>query len=188
MIGANELKRKALIEVDGQPFRVLEVFFSSPTARGASTMVRAKVRNLLNGAVLEKNFKSGEKFNEPDVEMITAAFLYADAEGFHFMDESCFDQFHFSAEKIGDMKFYLKDGAASQGLKYKGTVVSLELPPVVELAVTYAEPATRADSSSGGSTKNATLETGMNVRVPLYIKEGDVLRVNTETGEVSGRA
>jgi len=188
MIGANELKRKALIEIDGQPFKVLEVTFASPSARGASTMVKAKVRNLINGAVLDKNFKSGEKFNEPDVEIIKATFLYADADGFHFMDDVSYEQFQFSAEKIGSLKDYLKDGTAVQGLKYKGEVANFELPLCVDLAVTYAEPATRADSGSGSSTKNATLETGLNVRVPLYIKDGDVVRVNTETGEVSGRA
>src|SRR3982751_584578 len=98
LIGANELKRKMLITVDGQPYTVVEVFFASPTARGAATMVRTKLRHLLSGAVQERRFKSGEKFAEPDVQLVPASFLYADAEGFHFMDESTYEQFAFSDE------------------------------------------------------------------------------------------
>ncbi|MCA1555577.1 MAG: elongation factor P, partial [Acidobacteria bacterium] len=93
LIGANELKRKMLIAVDGQPYTVLEVFFASPTARGAATMVRTRLRQLLTGAVLEKSFKATEKFAEPDVQFTPASFLYADAEGCHFMDESSYEQF-----------------------------------------------------------------------------------------------
>jgi elongation factor P len=87
LITANELKRKLLIGVEGQPYVVLEVFFASPTARGAATMVRTKLRHLLNGAVLEKSFRATEKFEEPDVELVPASFLYSDTHGFHFMDE-----------------------------------------------------------------------------------------------------
>ena len=90
LIGANELKRKLLITVDGQPFLVLDVFFASPTARGGATMVRTRLRNVLSGAVLEKSFRSSEKFAEPDIETVPASFLYNDAEGFHFMDEKSF--------------------------------------------------------------------------------------------------
>src|SRR5215210_3932106 len=96
LIGANELKRKMLIKVDGQPFTVVEVFFASPTARGAATMVRTKLRHLLTGAVQEKSFKSNEKFAEPDVQLVPASFLYSDGEGFHFMDESTYEQFAFT--------------------------------------------------------------------------------------------
>src|SRR2546430_16448556 len=100
LIGANELKRKLLIAVEGQPYLVLEVFFASPTARGGATMVRTRLRHLLNGAVMEKSFKSSEKFAEPDVELAPASFLYSDAHGFHFMDEKSFEQFTFSSEAV----------------------------------------------------------------------------------------
>src|SRR5215210_7010062 len=96
LIGANELKRKLLITVDGQPYLVVDVFFASPTARGAATMVRTKLRHLLTGAVLEKSFKATEKFAEPDVQFTPASFLYADSEGLHFMDESNYEQFMFT--------------------------------------------------------------------------------------------
>src|SRR6185295_1541351 len=100
LISANELKRKLLITVDGQPYVVLEVFFASPTARGAATMVRTRLRQILTGAVMEKSFRSSEKFAEPDVDLAPASFLYSDGEGFHFMDEKTYEQFTFPVEQI----------------------------------------------------------------------------------------
>ncbi|MCA1594592.1 MAG: elongation factor P [Acidobacteria bacterium] len=188
MIGANDLKRKALIEVEGQPFTVVEVFFASPTARGSATMVRTRLKHLLTGAVLEKNFRSSEKFAEPDVELAPASFLYTDAGGFHFMDESSYEQFTLPADQVGDDRGYLKDGVTLQILKYRGEAAAMQLPQFVELAVTRTEPGLRGDTAAGGSTKPATLETGLEVRVPLFIKEGELVRVNTQTGEVAGRA
>jgi elongation factor P len=188
LVTANELKRKLLITVDGQPYVVMEVFFASPTARGAATMVRTRLRHLLTDAVLEKSFRSSEKFEEPDVEFAPASFLYSDAEGFHFMEEKSYEQFSFSAEAIGADSGYLKEGVTLQVLKYNGEAVSLELPQYVELKVVSAEPGTRGDTAAGGATKQATLETGLSVRVPLFIKEGETVRVNTQTGEVAGRA
>lgn len=188
LIGANELKRKMLITVDGQPYTVVEVFFASPSARGASTMVRTKLRHLLTDAVLEKSFKTGEKFEEPDVEMTPASFLYADGEGFHFMDEASYEQFTLGEAQLGDERFYLKERLSLQVRKYNGEAVSLALPATVDLAVAEAEPGLRGDSASGGTTKSATLETGLQVRVPLFIKEGETVRVNTQTGEFISRA
>jgi elongation factor P len=188
LVTANELKRKLLITVDGQPYVVLEVFFASPTARGAATMVRTRLRHLLTDAVMEKSFRSNEKFDEPDIELSPASFLYSDASGFHFMDEKSYEQFTFSPEAIETDRGYLKEGASLQLLKYNGAPVSLQLPQYVELAVTSAELGMRGDTAAGGATKQATLETGLVVRVPLFIEEGEVVRVNTQTGEVAGRA
>ncbi|HKQ79553.1 MAG TPA: elongation factor P [Blastocatellia bacterium] len=188
LIGANELKRKMLITVDGQPYTVVEVFFASPSARGASTMVRTKLRHLLTDAVLEKSFKTSEKFEEPDVALTPASFLYSDGEGFHFMDEESYEQFSLSEDQLGDERFYLKENLSLQVRKYNGEPVSLALPATVDLAVTDAEPGVRGDSASGGTTKSATLETGLQVRVPLFIKEGEIVRVNTQTGEFVSRA
>src|SRR5688500_11480171 len=128
LIGANELKKKMLIEVDGQPYNVLEVFFATPTARGASTMVRTRLKNLLNGAVQEKSVRTSEKFAEPNVELVTVSFLYSDSEGFHFMDTATYEQFMLSEEMIGEDHFYLKDGVALELFKYNGQAVSLQLP------------------------------------------------------------
>jgi elongation factor P len=188
LTGANELKRKQLIAVEGQPYIVLEVFFASPTARGAATMVRTKLRHLLTGAVMEKNFRSSEKFEEPDVEFAPASYLYNDAHGYHFMDEKSYEQFAFSAEEVGGDRDYLKEGVSLQVLKYNGAAVSLRLPQYVELAVVSTELGMRGDTAAGGATKQATLETGLVGRVPLFIKEGELVRVNTQTGEVAGRA
>jgi elongation factor P len=188
LIAANELKRKLLIEVEGQPYLVLDVFFASPTARGAATMVRTKLRHLLTGAVLEKGFRSSEKFGEPDVELSPASFLYSDADGFHFMDEKSYEQFTFSPEAVGGDAGYLKEGVSLEVLKYNGAAVSLQLPQFVDLAVATAALGVRGATAAGGATKQATLETGLAVRVPLFTKEGEVVRVNTQTGEVAGRA
>ncbi len=188
LIGANELKRKMLITVDGQPYTVVEVFFASPSARGASTMVRTKLRHLLTDAVLEKSFKTSEKFEEPDVVLSPATFLYADGEGFHFMDDESYEQFALDAEQLGDERLYLKENTTLQVRKYNGEPVSLALPTTVDLVVASAEPGLRGDSASGGTTKTATLETGLQVRVPLFIKEGETVRINTQTGEFISRA
>ncbi len=188
LIGANELKRKMMIEVEGAPYAVVDVTFSSPSARGATTMVRVRLRHLLTGAVLEKNFRSGEKFSEPDAQLAPASFLYADGDGYHFMDEETFEQFALPAEQVGDERGYLKEGLQLQILKYNGAAVAMELPQFVELAVTRTEPGVSGDRASGRDLKPATLETGLEVRVPLFIKEGERVRVNTQTGEVAGRA
>lgn len=188
LLGANELKRKMLITVEGQPYTVVEVFFASPSARGASTMVRTKLRHLLTDAVLEKSFKTSEKFAEPDVTLTPASFMYADHEGFHFMDDESYEQFSLTEEQLGDERLYLKEGVALQVRKYNGEPVSLQLPVTVDLMVTETEPGVRGDSASGGTTKIATVETGLQVRVPLFIKEGELIRVNTQTGEFISRA
>jgi elongation factor P len=188
LISANELKRKLLITVDGQPFVVLDVFFASPTARGAATMVRTRLRQLLTGAVMEKSFRSSEKFAEPDIELSPANFLYSDSHGFHFMDEKSYEQFTLTPDEVEADRAYLKEGASLQVLKYNGAPVSLQLPQYVELAVTSTELGMRGDTAAGGASKQATLETGLVVRVPLFIKEGELVRVNTQTGEVAGRA
>src|SRR5438552_5714892 len=133
LIGANELKRSLLIAFEGQPYLVLEVFFASPTARGGATMVRTRLRHVLTGAVMEKSFRSSEKFAEPDIETVPASFLYNDAEGCHFMDEKSFEQFVFSNEDVGSDRGYLKEGVSLKVLIYNGAQVSLQLPLYVDL-------------------------------------------------------
>ncbi len=160
LITANELKRKLLITVDGQPYVVLEVFFASPTARGAATMVRTRLRQLLTGAVMEKSFRSSEKFAEPDIELSPASFLYSDAHGFHFMDEKSYEQFTFSPDDVESDRGYLKEGVSLQVLKYNGAPVSLQLPQHVELLVTSTELGLRGDTAAGGATKQATNSSG----------------------------
>jgi len=188
LIGANELKKKMLIEVEGQPYQLLDVFFATPTARGASTMVRTRLKNLLNGSVQEKSFRTSEKFPEPDVDIASVSFLYSDGEGFHFMDQATYEQFSLSGNSVGDDRYYLKEGLLLEIFKYNGRAVSLQLPQYVELGITSTEPGLRGDTAAGGASKVAILETGLEVRVPLFMKDGEVVRVNTQTGEVAGRA
>ncbi|MDR0311893.1 MAG: elongation factor P [Acidobacteriota bacterium] len=188
LIGANELKRKMLITIENQPCVVLDVFFASPSARGASTMVRTKMRNLITDAVLEKTFRTAEKFEEPDVALAQASFLYSDGENYHFMDETSYEQFFLTGEQLRDDIFYLKEGLSLHVMKYNGNAIAIQLPQFVELTVSATEPGGRADAGSGGATKPATLETGLNVRVPLFIREGEIVRVSTQTGEFASRA
>jgi elongation factor P len=188
LIGANELKRKMLIEVDGQPYTVVDVFFASPSARGASTMVRTKLRHLITDAVLEKTFKTNEKFEEPDVVLTPASFLYSSGEELHFMDESTFEQLVLTEEQLGHDRLFLKEGLSLQIRRYNGTPIAVQLPPFVDLAVAETGMGIKGDTNSGGTTKSATLETGLQVRVPLFIREGEVVRVSTQTGDFVGRA
>src|SRR5437868_9717394 len=167
LIGANELKRKLLIAFDGQPYLVLDVFFASPSAHGGATLVRTRLRYVLTNAVMEKSFRSSEKFEEPDIETVPASYLYNDAEGCHFMDEKSFEQFVFSNEDVGTDRGYLKDGVSLQVLKYNGAPVSLQLPQYVELSVSLTELCLRGDTAAVGASNQATLVTGLIVRVHL---------------------
>lgn len=187
-VSGKDLEKKLYIYIEGAPYYVMDVKFATPTARGASTMVKVRVRNLLTGAVLDKNFPTASSFETADVEKATVAFLYASGNEYCFMDNVTYEQFSFSAEKLGDSRFYLKEGLEAQALKLDGTVISLELPVYVELTVTETEPALKNATAQGRALKNAKLETGIEVKVPQYIEAGTLVRVNTETGEVTGRA
>lgn len=188
LIEAIAIKRKMFFEYEGAPFHCLDVDISKPTARGGQTLVRIKMRNLLTRQVFDKTFKAGEKFSEPDLSAVTASYLYADASGFHFMDQETFETVTLSADAIGDDRLLLVDNLPVQIEKYNGNPIGLQFPPHVELTVADAEPGVRGDTASGGVTKLATLETGLQVRVPLFIKVGEKVKVHTETREFAGRA
>jgi len=188
LIDAIDVKRKTFFEFDNAPFVCLEAEVSTPTARGAQTLVRLKMRNLLTRAVFDKAFKASDKFKEPDLETVPASYLYGDGTGFHFMDQESFETLTLSAEMMADALDFLIEGSVVQLHKYNGNPIGLDLPPHVELNVTYTEPAVKGDSSSGTVTKPAKLETGIEIRVPLFIKEGEKIKVSTETREFAGRA
>jgi elongation factor P len=188
LIEAIEIKRKSYFEYEGAPYHCIDVDISKPTARGGQTLVRLKMRNLLTQAVFDKTFKAGEKFKEPDLEMVPASFLYADTGGYHFMDQGSFDTLTLSSETLGDDRLLLVDNVLVQVHKYNGNPIGVVFPAHVELTVTATEPGVRGDTASGGVTKAATLETGLEVRVPLFIKEGEKVKVHTETREFAGRA
>jgi elongation factor P len=188
LIEAIDIKRKMFFEHEGAPYHCIEVEVSRPTARGGQTLVRLKMRNLLTRAVFDRTFKAGDKFGEPDLVTIKASYSYADTTGYHFMDQDTFETVTLNAETLGDDRQFLVDNLPVGIMKYNGNPIGMELPPHVELAVTYTEPAVRGDTSSGSVTKAATLETGMEVRVPLFVKEGDRVKIHSETREFVGRA
>jgi elongation factor P len=188
LIEALGIKRKMYFEYEGAPYHCLDVEVSRPTARGGQTLVRIKMRNLLTRAVFDKTFKAAEKFEEPDLATIPASFLYADNDGYHFMDQVSFDTLTLGADMLGDDRLLLVDNLVVQVQKFNGNPIGVQFPPHVELTVTATEPGARGNTASGSVTKLATLETGLQIQVPLFIKEGEKVKVHSETREFSGRA
>jgi len=188
LIDAINVKRKMFFEFENTPYHCLEAEVNTPTARGGQTLVRLKMRNLLTSAVFEKTFKASDKFKEPDLQIGPASYLYSDKEGSHFLDQETYETLTLNEEMIGDAMDFLVEGAVIQLHKFNGNPIGLELPLQVELQVVYAEPGARGDSSGGSVTKTVKLETGLDIRVPLFIKEGEKVKVSTETREFAGRA
>jgi len=188
LIDAINVKKRTLFEFDNTPFCCLEAEVNTPTARGGQTLVRLKVRNLLTSAVFEKTFKAGDKFKEPDLQMVAASYLYSDKDGSHFLDQDSFETLTLTEDMLGSALDFLVEGAIIELQKYNGNPIGLELPMFVDLVVAYAEPGARGDSSSGSVTKPVRLETGLEIRVPLFIKEGEKVKVSTEKREFAGRA
>jgi elongation factor P len=188
LIEAIDVKRKTLFEFENVPFYCMDAEVNSPTARGGQTLVRLKMRNLLTNAVFEKTFKAGEKFKEPDLELVPATYLYSDGDGHHFLDQENYETLTLSEEMIGNALDFLTEGLLIQLHKYNGNPIGLQLPMFVELDIAQTEPGVKGDSSSGSVTKVAKLQTGLEIRVPLFIKEGEKVKVSTENREFAGRA
>jgi elongation factor P len=188
LIEAIEIKRKSYFEYENAPYHCLDVEVSKPTARGGQTLVRLKMRNLLTRAVFDKTFKAGDKFSEPDLVMSAATFSYSDADGYHFMDQETFETLTLSSDILGEDKGLLVDNVEVQIHRYNGQPIGIVFPPHVELTVMNTEMGVRGNTASGSVTKTAVLETGMEIQVPLFIKEGEKVKVHTETREFAGRA
>jgi elongation factor P len=187
LLEAINIKRKMMFEYENAPYACLDSDISTPTARGGQTLVRLKMRNLLTSAVFDKTFKAQDRFKEPDLVLVPATYLYKDADGYNFLDQESYETHTLAASMVGDAADFLIDGLALQIHKYNGNPIGLQLPIFVELDITYTEPAVRGDTSSG-ATKIARLETGLEIKVPLFIKEGEKVKVATETREFSSRA
>lgn len=183
MITTADFKKGLQILIEGQPYVIMDYTMQTPSARGAATLVRTKVRNILTSAVFDKTFKSGDKFDEPDVEEREAQFLYASAGDYQFMDQESFEQFSLPGKALGDQVRFLVEQTVVKSVVYNGAVVSVNLPQFVELEVTDVEPATRGDTATGKALKDATLSTGAVVKVPLYLNAGERVLVDTTTGE-----
>jgi elongation factor P len=188
LIDAIDIKRKMFFEFENTPFHCIDAEVNTPTARGGQTLVRLKMRNLLTNAVFEKSFRASDKFKEPDLDDVPASYLYSDGDGSHFMDQKTFETLTLTEAMVGNALDYLIEGALLQLRKYNGNPIGLDLPTFVELDVAQTEPGVKGDSSSGSVTKTAKLETGLEIRVPLFIKEGEKVKVSTENGEFAGRA
>jgi elongation factor P len=188
VLEAIEIKRKMYFEHEGVPYYCIDFEISTPTARGGQTLVRLKMRNLLTRAVFDKTFKAGERFNEPDLEIAESTYLYSDALGSHFLDQTSFDTLTLNSQMLGDALDLLVDGTLVKIQKFNGNPIGLELPQLVELEVVDCEPGARGNTASGNAQKNAKLETGIEIKVPLFIEAGTKVKVYTETREFAGRA
>lgn len=178
-LGVTDLKKGQVFQLDGVPYRVVE-YAQKVMGRGGS-IVNVKIKSLLDGKVLDKTFKGSESIEPADVITKSVQFLYSDGPVFHFMDDVSYDQFELTAMAIGDQVVYLKAGDRVQAQLFDGRVIAVELPKNVPLKVTYTEGAVKGDTSSS-ITKEATLETGITVKVPAFVKTGDTISVDTTTG------
>ncbi len=179
-----ELKKGVVVQIDGKPFRVID-YNQKVMGRGGS-IVNVKLKNLIDGSVIPKTFKGQEKVDSAEVTNKTVQYLYADGDTFHFMDPESFEQFELSRDIVDSAAGYLKEGD-SLGLQFfDGRVINVDLPKNLFLEVTYTEDVVKGDTTSS-VLKDATLETGLVVKVPAFIKLGDVISVDTTTGEYRER-
>ena len=185
MINNSDLKRGIGVEIEGQIFQVLH-WQHIKMGRGGA-VVRMKLRNLRTGAIMEQSFDSSFRFPRVDLDRHKVQYQYNDGDNYYFMDTVSFEQIALSSEKLGDAKLYLLDDMEMDIITYGEEPLSVELPDTVVLKVTYTEPGIKGDTTSG-STKPATLETGLVVQVPLFVTMDDSVRVKTETGTYLERA
>jgi elongation factor P len=178
-LSITELKKGTLFQWEGEPFRVVE-YNQKVMGRGGS-IVNVRIKSLLDGKVLEKTFKGSEQLDRADVTNQTVQYLYSDGSIFYFMNEESFEQFEVSADLVGDGAGYLKEGDRVQLQFFDGRPINVELPKNVPLKVTYTENVVKGDTSSA-ITKDATLETGITIKVPAFIKQGDLISVDTASG------
>jgi elongation factor P len=180
----NDLKNGMTLDLDGVLWNVVEFQHVKPGKGGA--FVRTKLKNLLTGQVVEKTFNAGTKVDVATVDKSDMQYLYQDGADYIFMDNDTYDQIHVSAAAVGDAKDYLLENMTASVVRHDGNVLYVELPASVELTITYTEPGVQGDRSTGGN-KPATLETGATVQVPLFITQGEKIKVDTRDGRYLGR-
>jgi len=184
MISAGEFRNGITFEMDGQVFQIIEFQHVKP-GKG-SAFVRTKYRNVKNGGVVERTFNPNEKFERAQMDRADMSYLYSDGDLYYFMDVNTFEQIPFGAASIGDALKFLKENMICKVLSYKGEVFGLEPPIFVELEITDCEPGVKGDTAQN-ATKTATVETGATIKVPLFINQGDRVRIDTRTGEYMER-
>jgi elongation factor P len=180
MISTGELRKGVVIELDGDLWQILD-YHHIKMGRG-SAQVRIKLKNVKKGSTVEKSFQAGEKWPRAQLDRRPIQFMYRDGDDFHFMEMESYEQFHLSASELDDAVNYMKDGMLLDRISYEAETLGVELPITVDLLVTETEPGFAGDTATG-ARKAATTETGLIVQVPLFVVEGDTIRVDTRTGE-----
>ncbi len=178
-LATSDFKNGLKIEIAGEPYTIINFQHVKPGKGGA--FVRTKIKNLRNGKVIDKTFRAGEKVGEPDIEDRNMQFLYFDGNQPVFMDTETYEQLPFTLEQVGDARKYLAENLDVVVLFWNGKPINVELPPFIEAAISQCDPGVKGDTTQGG-TKPATLETGAVLQVPLFLKEGERIRVDTRTG------
>jgi elongation factor P len=187
MLSTGDFKRGLRLLIDGDPYVILDVHVQSPSARGASSLSKVKVRNLRTGQVLDKTFRGGDKVEQPDLELRPVQFLYRDGDGLHFMDQQSYDQFALQADEVGDVAGFLTDGLEGiRSVVFNGRVISIDLPNTVVLRVTQTDPALKG-ATAQAQTKPATLETGLVIQVPSYLESDELVQVDTRDARFVAR-
>ena len=185
MVTAGDFRKGTTFEMDGNVYNVIDFLHVKP-GKG-SPFVRAKIKNVMTGQVREDTFNPSDKFQEAVIEKKEMLYLYNDGDLYYFMDNETYEQEPIDSHKLGDTFKFVKENMECKILSYKGNIFGVEPPTFVELAVTATEPGVKGDTATN-ATKPATLETGAEIRVPLFINEGDVIRIDTRTGEYMERA
>lgn len=180
MISTSEFRNGAKVELDKEPFIIVDFQHVKPGKGGA--FVRTKLKNLKTGAVIDRTYRSGEKLDTPNLEERVMQYLYCDGSDYHFMDTATFEQLSLTEAQFDDAKPYIKENTEVTVLYHNGNAINVQPPLFVQLKVVQTDPGVRGDTASGGS-KPATLETGAVVKVPLYLEEGEIVKVDTRTGE-----
>jgi elongation factor P len=184
MISVGDLRRGIVIELDDELWQILE-YHHIKNARG-SAQIRLKLKNVKRGQTVEKTFQATAKWPRAILETRPVQFLYQDGQDFHFMENDTYEQFHLTSEQLGDKTMYLVEGMTVDRTTYEGETIGVELPISVELKVTETEPGFAGDTQSGAK-KPATVESGLVVQVPIFIEEGDIIKVDTRSGEYQTR-
>ncbi len=180
MYESSDLRKGLKIIIDGQPYIITDFQFSKP-GKGQA-LYRCKLKNMITGYTMDRTYRSGDKFEPANLEERRMQYLYSDGEGYHFMDTKTYDQVTLTDENIGEAKNFLQDNMEVDVLFFNETPISINLPNFVQLKVVQADPGVKGDTATG-ATKPATLETGYTIQVPLFIEEGDILKIDTRTGQ-----
>jgi elongation factor P len=187
MLTTSDFKKGLIIQLDGAPCVLIDVQFQSPSARGANTMVKTRYRNLITAQVLDRTFRSGDKVDEADFERHKGQYLYADGDGGIFMDLETYEQFELGGDPFALISPYLLDGMEVQLGLFQGRMINVDLPMTVELTVIETPPVIK-NATATAETKEATLETGLKIKVPPYLETGERIKVDTRDGRFISRA